>query len=164
LGLWSAPSEQGKEFVDGEPGVADEGSKGSNRKLYVLRDRKIGPGTGLNQDQMVPYLPAGCQPAFWKAFTASLPEMLASLPIQLNGYDDLLAARLFGKLRSGFLVLGPKPSGDGFFDVFEGLFFVFSLGNTAGECWTLCYNPAVLRLIERHVENHKNLFLCAKVP
>jgi hypothetical protein len=45
-----------------------------------------------------PTWPEACHPAFWKTLTASLPEMLASLPIQLYGYDDLLAARLFGKL------------------------------------------------------------------
>lgn len=87
--------------------MADEGAESSNRKFFVLWDRKISASTLLDQDQMAPYLPGSLPTRLRKAFAASLPEMLASLPIQLNGYHDLLATRLFGKLGGGFLVLGP---------------------------------------------------------
>lgn len=36
--------------------MSDEGSKGSNRKFFVLRDGKIGSSTHLDQNQMTPNL------------------------------------------------------------------------------------------------------------
>ena len=58
-----------------------------------------------------------------------------------------------GRLRD-LPVLRPEPRGDGFLDVFQGLFLVFALRNAARERWTLGDDPAVLREFKGHVKDH----------
>ncbi len=48
---------------------------------------------GLTITTWLPTCPKGCQPVFWNALTASLPEMLPSLPIPLYRYHNGLMSR-----------------------------------------------------------------------
>ena len=74
-------SEEVNKFVDCHTGGADQGAQGSNRELFMLRNRQIGSHTLPRKHAMNADLPVTDQPARSNAFTASFPEMLASLPM-----------------------------------------------------------------------------------
>jgi hypothetical protein len=112
--------------------------------------------SGLLSTTWLPTCPMICQPALEKALTASLPEILARRAMRAenasNGDDHWSAA---GSHRPDcFLILGPEPSGYGFLDVFQRLFFVASLRDTTGQCGTLGYDPAILGRFQRNMKNH----------
>lgn len=58
-----------------------------------------------------------------------------------DGDDDWSAVGSHGL--DCFLILGPKPGSDGFFNVFQRFFFVPTLRDAAGQRRTLRDDPAV---------------------
>jgi hypothetical protein len=78
-------SEKAEEFFDGHSRITDERAQCPNGKLFVLRYGEIGSLAGFGHDEMTSNLPHGLPAGFGKCFTASLPEMLANVPI-VRGY------------------------------------------------------------------------------
>jgi hypothetical protein len=62
---------------------------------------------GLVSTKWLPTCPTRTQPALSKALTASLPDILASLPTGLNRHDHWLPIRLLLDGGNGFLILRP---------------------------------------------------------
>jgi len=109
----------------------------------------------------LPTCPAVLQPAFSKARTASLPEILASRATGLDGDEDFALPRL-AVTGDGLLILRPEPCGDGFLDIGQCLLFGFPLRHASGQRRTFGHNPAVLRIGERYMEDHAHIL--ASVP
>jgi hypothetical protein len=85
-----------------------------------------------------------CHPAFSNAVAASLPEMLARRATPLHSYENLrLALRSASR---GFLILGPKPSGNGFLDIGERVLLVSSLRDTPGQRGAFRNDPTIFGL------------------
>jgi hypothetical protein len=97
-----------------------------------------------------------CHPAFWKAFDASLPEMLASRATRLDRDEDfgLLAMWVAG---SGLLIFRPEPGGDRFLNVGESFLLVFPLRHTSGQGRAFHNEPAIFRLVELNMEDHGDI-------
>ena len=60
-------------------------------------------------------------------------------------------------MRCCLLVFGPQPRGDRFFDVGEGVLFVFALRYTAGQSRAFSDDPAIFGLGERDVKYHAHI-------
>jgi hypothetical protein len=58
---------------------------------------------------------------------------------------------------NGLLIFRPKPGGDRFLDVGESHLFVFPLGHTSGQGGAFDNNPAIFRLVERHMKDHADM-------
>ncbi len=101
----------------------------------------------------LPTWPTTCQPLFSKALTASLPERLASLPMSYC-YGDGFLLFLFRKGGQAFLIYGPEPEIDGFFDVFYGVLFGFTLRHATWKRWALCNNPSILSRFQSDMKIH----------
>jgi hypothetical protein len=97
-----------------------------------------------------------CHPAFWNAFDASLPEMLASRATWLDRDENfgLLPIWVAGH---GLLIFRPEPCGDRFLDVGESFLLVLPLRNTTGQGRAFNNKPAIFRLVELHVEYHTDI-------
>src|SRR5579862_870817 len=97
-----------------------------------------------------------CHPAFWKAFAASLPEMLASRATLLDRDENfrLLPIWIAG---IGLLIFRPEPGGDSFLNVGESFLFVFSLRHASGQGRAFDNNPPILRFFELHMEDHVDI-------
>src|SRR5665213_1668557 len=104
-----------------------------------------------------------CQPAVPKAFAASLPERLLSLPKVIYGpnvYDRRQITRpsrshgnedasLIG--RHGldcFLIFRPHPRSDRLLDVFKGFLLILALRNAPGQGRDFSDDPTVFGLFE----------------
>ena len=59
--------------------------------------------------------------------------------------------------RNGLLIFRPEPRGDSFLDVGESLLFVFPLGNTPRQGRAFHNDPAIFRLVERHMKDHADI-------
>jgi len=73
-----------------------------------------------------------------------VPEMLASRVTASDGNYDLGLMRIRGMGSQRLLIFRPHPRGDGFLDVVQSFFFVFSLGDTSRQSRAFGNNPAVL--------------------
>ena len=65
-----------------------------------------------------------------------------------------MTCSLYAQTGGRLLIFRPEPRCDGFFDVFQGILLVLSLGNAARQRGTLGNDPAVLGRGESNVENH----------
>lgn len=96
------------------------------------------------------------QPAFSKAFAASLPEMLARRATPLDGHENF--ALIWRRaLRRCFLIFSPEPSGNRFLNVRERFLFVFPLRHASGQRRTLGHDPAVFGIAQGYMENHEGI-------
>src|SRR5216683_4278952 len=135
----------------------------------------------------LPTWPTFAQPAFSKALAASLPEMLASVPmhqeygkkcsksganfgcgnlgryVRCAGFLDGDEQRglILWKCLNGFLIFGPHPGCDRFPDILNSLFFISALRYAAGKCGTLGDDPSVFCGFESNVEGHA--ILCKRI-
>lgn len=90
-----ASLQQAQKFIYGQTGAADECAQRADGEFSVLGNRKFARTPDFTRTRWLPTWPTGCQPAFWKAFAASLPETLASLPIPLDSHHNFRLFPLF---------------------------------------------------------------------
>ncbi len=96
----------------------------------------------------------GLPPDLLEGLDCLLAGDIPQLPHGLDRNDNRLLPGLWGMLGGRLHVLGLEPGRDRLFNVFQGFLFILTLGNAAWKCRTLGHDPAVLRLLERHVEDH----------
>jgi hypothetical protein len=118
---------------------------------------------GFDITRWLPTWPIVCHAAFWKAFDASLPEMLASRATWLDRDEN------FGLLpmwiaRGGLLIFRPEPRGDRFLDVGESLLFVLPLRHTSGQGRAFDNDPAIFCLIKLDVKDHNASYQLLTAP
>jgi hypothetical protein len=62
-----------------------------------------------------------------------------------------------GVAGNGLLIFRPEPSGNSFLNVGESLLFVFPLGHTPRQGGAFHNDPAIFRLVERHMKDHADI-------
>jgi hypothetical protein len=72
-----------EELIHCDASGSDKGTQSAGGQFGMLRNRKVLTNAGFRHDQMAADLATNFPPDFWKAFTASFPEMFASIPNDL---------------------------------------------------------------------------------
>jgi len=78
-----------------------------------------------------------------RATTLDRDENFRELPIRVAGIR--------------LLILRPEPRGDRFLDVGESFLFVLPLGHASGQGGAFDNDPAIFRLVERHMKEHADI-------
>lgn len=81
-------------------------AQSANRQLLVLGNRQIDAKTRFCHYYVAADFPATLHPVFWKALTASFPEIFASRATASHGDEDFRLSRL-SSARCSLLVLSP---------------------------------------------------------
>lgn len=72
---------EGDELFDRHLRAANEFAEGTGSQLFVLGHGEVGTVARLGHDEVAPNLANFLPASFSEGFAASLPEMLASVPI-----------------------------------------------------------------------------------
>jgi hypothetical protein len=106
--------------------------------------------------RMAPHAPRRPRILFAVLALTIVPQMSASRAACLHRekYFRLLPVRFAG---NGLLIFCPKPCGDSFLNIGESFFFVLPLGHASGQGGAFDNDPAIFRLVERHMKEHADI-------